>query len=184
MPKLRDCTGGGKCESVHFSLSGLSGGGRAETMPLRGGPVSFLYPFQTSYTRNRREREGTKETRQERAKPCKHWGKRLFSRPFGMAPLAGFEPATAGLEIRCSIQLSYRGKDLLLRYLPHTFPQIPADFVHGLHTSQHQTAAINGKRMTQAAHGRNIRQTTSIVNGKSQQLHITRLSLPTQGFAG
>jgi hypothetical protein len=26
-----------------------------------------------------------------------------------MAPLAGLEPATHGLEIRCSIQLSYRG---------------------------------------------------------------------------
>ena len=25
-----------------------------------------------------------------------------------MVPAAGFEPATAGLEIRCSIQLSYR----------------------------------------------------------------------------
>lgn len=29
-----------------------------------------------------------------------------------LAPSAGFEPATAGLEIRCSIQLSYEGKPL------------------------------------------------------------------------
>jgi hypothetical protein len=26
------------------------------------------------------------------------------------APLAGLEPATTGLEVRCSIHLSYRGK--------------------------------------------------------------------------
>ena len=29
---------------------------------------------------------------------------------FEVAPLAGLEPATHGLEIRCSIQLSYKGK--------------------------------------------------------------------------
>ena len=29
-----------------------------------------------------------------------------------MVPRAGFEPATLGLEVLCSIQLSYRGKSL------------------------------------------------------------------------
>jgi hypothetical protein len=43
----------------------------------------------------------------------------------GLARLAGFEPATYGLEVRCSIQLSYRRvvfsqtveHELLLRFI-------------------------------------------------------------------
>lgn len=40
-----------------------------------------------------------------------------------MAPLRGFEPPTSGLEIRCSILLSYRGMKNIFHLIrtPHLF---------------------------------------------------------------
>ena len=41
-----------------------------------------------------------------------------IGRVFSLVPRAGFEPATLGLEVLCSIQLSYRGMMICLTETP------------------------------------------------------------------
>ncbi len=54
-----------------------------------------------------------------------------------MAPLAGLEPATHGLEIRCSIQLSYRGWNFGLEVL-RLEPRVTSN------TGKHRGAEFDG----------------------------------------
>ena len=60
---------------------------------------------------------------------------------FSLARLEGLEPTTYGLEVRCSIQLSYRG----IWYTLGKFIWRPSH-LHYLDSSSHNKGANRGKR--------------------------------------